>query len=52
MPERRQKDAGTEGSISKLEEVGSEARVRRVERGSMAGTRASSLAKESEGKLD
>ena len=37
------KDANTEGSISVLEEVGSKARVRRIE-GSMAGTRASSFA--------
>ena len=52
MSERCQKDAGTEGSFRKLEEVSSEAWVRRVERRSMAGTRASSLAKESKGELD
>ena len=37
-------DAGTDGSFSTMEEVGSKARVRGVERGSMAGTRASSPA--------
>ena len=52
MSKGRQKDAGTEGSFSIMEEVRSEAGVRRVERLSMARTRACSLAKESEGKFD
>ena len=46
------KDASTEDSISVLEEVDSKAQERRVERRSMAGTRASSFAEKSEGKLD
>ena len=44
MSIRCSKDAGAEGPISVLEEVGSKARVRSVERRSMAGTRASSFA--------
>ena len=51
-PKHVKKDAGAEGPISVLEEVGSKARVWRGERRSIAGSRANSLAKESEGELD
>ena len=53
MSERCLKDVGAEGPISVLKkEVSSKARVWKVERWSMAGTRANSLSKESEGELD
>ena len=52
VPKGRTKDAGTESPISVLEEVSSKARTRRAERGNMARTRSSSVAKESEGELD
>ena len=52
MSKGRRKDAGTEGSISILEQVGSEARVRRVERGNMARPGLALFAKESGEELD
>ena len=48
----RQKDAGTEGPISVLEEVGSKARTGGAAIGSMDLSSSSSLAKESKRRLD
>ena len=52
LPKRREENARATGQICLLEEVGNEARTRRIEGGYLAGAGSSLAAKENEGRMD